>query len=409
MAPTISTGPLARAFGLLACSSALTIALTAAAIGAEVSVFETIPPGEAGQIDETAAIMINLQDKRRKNDHTQNDKLLRGVHPKSHGCVKAELVVNNDIDEKYRVGLFTDPGRKFDAWIRYSNAAALREDDLKPGRDGKRANGSRGMAIKVLNVDGDFIDLDNGEKNQDFLMINTPEFAFPDVRNYLRLNRVLERSDKGDDAGPFFVIPATPPLPPADDPIWNDTWADFQPASDGVATKNTGRVIGEISKHTTKNPLEIQYFGAAPFMLGPDQVMKFSAAPCQEIQQPSLDELLAEDPSVDYLREALTGTMKGEEDICLNFKIQARSNGPDLALTENASTVWQDELSGYEDVARITIPAPQQPDTPEAIDHCENLAFTPWHSLEAHRPIGGINRLRQKVYYSSAKHRLTSE
>jgi hypothetical protein len=405
MASGISTGPLARAFGVLACSSALTIGLTVAAVGAEVSVFETIPPGEAEQIDETAAIMMHLQDLRQKNDPSQHGQLLRGVHPKSHGCVKAEFAVNSDIAEEYRVGLFADPGRKFDAWIRYSNAAALREDDLKPGSDGKRGNGSRGMALKILDVDGEMIDLDNGEHNQDFLMINTPEFAFPDTRNYLRLNRVLERSDKGHDPGPFFTIPGNPPLPAADDSFWGDTWADFQPASDGLATKNSGRVIGEIKKQTVQNPIEIQYFGAAPFMFGPDRVMKFSVAACHEIEQPSLDELLAKYPSENYLREAVTATMKGEENICLNFKLQVRADGPDLDLIENASSTWKDELVGYKDVARITIPAPQEPDTQESIDHCEKLAFTPWHSLQAHRPIGGINRLRQEVYYSSAKHR----
>ena len=114
------------------------------------------------------------------------------MHPKSHGCVKAEFVVNKEIDEKYQVGLFATPGKKFDAWIRYSNAAALVDDDLKIGpRDNERKNGSRGMAIKILNVEGDFLSLDKGQQNQDFLMINTPKFAFPDVRNHLRLNEAL--------------------------------------------------------------------------------------------------------------------------------------------------------------------------------------------------------------------------
>ena len=72
---------------------------------------------------------------------------------------------------------------------------------------------------------------------------------------------------------------------------------------------------------------------------------------------------------------------------------------------EDATTLWPDELTSYEDVARITIPVPQAPDAPEAIEHCEKLAFTPFHSLAAHRPIGGINRLRHEVYESSATHR----
>ena len=39
---------------------------------------------------------------------------------------------------------------------------------------------------------------------------------------------------------------------------------------------------------------------------------------------------------------------------------------------------------------------------------CENLSFTPWHSLPEHRPIGGIIRVRKAVYLavSTLRHRL---
>ena len=159
------------------------------------------------------------------------------------------------------------------------------------------------------------------------------------------------------------------------------------------------------SNATVANPLQVQYFGAAPFLFGEGRAMKFSAAPCEKVPQPSLAELRAANPSPDYLRAALTETMQGQTPICLDFKIQVRSEGLDTTLIEDATTMWPGELSGYDNVARITIPVPQQPDTQESIDHCEKLAFTPWHSLEAHRPIGGINRLRQKVYDGSAAHR----
>ena len=47
------------------------------------------------------------------------------------------------------------------------------------------------MAIKVLDVEGEMLSEDEGRANQDFLMINTPEFAFANVRDYLRLNRIM--------------------------------------------------------------------------------------------------------------------------------------------------------------------------------------------------------------------------
>jgi hypothetical protein len=52
-------------------------------------------------------------------------------------------------------------------------------------------------------------------------------------------------------------------------------------------------------------------------------------------------------------------------------------------------------------VARITIP-PQDFDTDARRQACENLVFTPWHSVTEHQPIGGINRLKLKVYEASA-------
>ncbi len=61
-------------------------------------------------------------------------------------------------------------------------------------------------------------------------------------------------------------------------------------------------------------------------------------------------------------------------------------------------------MSNYQPVARINIPAPQDPTANER-EQCEAMAFSPWHSLAAHRPLGGINRLRQQVYVELAKHR----
>lgn len=39
------------------------------------------------------------------------------------------------------------------------------------------------------------------------------------------------------------------------------------------------------------------------------------------------------------------------------------------------------------------------------VEACEEMAFTPWHALTAHQPLGGINRLRRQVYLGSAIHR----
>src|SRR5215212_2404199 len=81
------------------------------ALATSTAAFEVVPPGEAEQIRATAEIMTKLQDLRAKTVEEQKGILLRGVHPKSHGCVKAEFTINKDIDEKYRIGLFATPGK----------------------------------------------------------------------------------------------------------------------------------------------------------------------------------------------------------------------------------------------------------------------------------------------------------
>lgn len=382
--------------------------------------FETVPAGEAEEIDETSKLGIVLQDKRAREDPSQQGRLLRGVHAKSHGCVKASFVIRDDLDEAHRVGLFAHPGKVYEAWVRFSNAAVLREDDLKADREGKRQNGSRGMAIKVFDVDGDMLSADNGRNNQDFLMINTPEFAFANVRDYLRLNRILERSTRGDDPTPYFLPAALAQLgqqaegEPADvaakrqfleTAIANDPLLKDLSAADMKGTFASAKVAGKIAQQIVRNPMQVQYFGAAPFLFGDGQAMKFSAAPCPATAQIPFENITADDPSKDYLSEALAATMSGDQDIAFDFKIQVRCVDAESLNIEDATTSWPNELANYVDVARIIIPVPQSPHTADALEHCEKLAFSPWHSLAAHRPLGGINRLRQKVYAESACHR----
>jgi hypothetical protein len=58
-------------------------------------------------------------------------------------------------------------------------------------------------------------------------------------------------------------------------------------------------------------------------------------------------------------------------------------------------------------VATIVIP-PQDFTMAEQMDFCENLSFTPWHSLPEHEPLGAINLVRKPVYDtgSAERHRL---
>jgi hypothetical protein len=129
-------------------------------------------------------------------------------------------------------------------------------------------------------------------------------------------------------------------------------------------------------------------------MFGQDRVMKFRASPVSRSDDP---------PNVDdpnYLRTALIERLS-KESVEFDFGLQVRSFDQIDQSTdiENASVEWSDE---FMTVARITIP-PQKFDAPEQRVGCERLFFTPWHGIAAHRPIGGINRLRKAVYIASGR------
>jgi hypothetical protein len=336
--------------------------------------FEVIEDAEEEnrQIEEVANLMRQLLQKR----YAESGNFLRGVHPKSHGCLKAKFEILKDINEDLKVGLFGNAGDSYDAFVRFSNADSLVRHDLRDGE-----NGSRGMAIKIMQVPGDVLNEDSGQSSQDFLMINTPQFAFANIPDYLKLQQVLLQFD--DSPAAFFApLQSPPPSDPAE-------LAAF------MRVKQSFDVVSLIKTIPVANPLEVSYFGAAPFLFGKDRVMRVSVAPrVQPVQA------VPDDAGENYLREAIVATMEKSEDVVFDFKIQVRNAGEDNLHIEDATQFWKTEDFPPETVARLTIPAPQTGEL-----DCTQRFFTPWHSLAAHQPLGGINRLRKAAYIASAKRR----
>jgi hypothetical protein len=82
-----------------------------------------------------------------------------------------------------------------------------------------------------------------------------------------------------------------------------------------------------------------------------------------------------------------------------DFLVQPRA--PTMSV-EDTMTKWKEKAAPFIKVATITIPR-QQFDTPERREFGENLSFTPWHALPAHRPLGAVNRIRRVVYEATSK------
>ena len=342
---------------------------------------ELVPEEEAERI----ANIVDLTARQMQTRYPEGKRTLRGVHPKDHGCVKAKFEVLPTLAAEHSVGVF-QPGAKYDAFIRFSNAEVRVSPDSTRDDSGKPVHGSRGMAIKLLGVAGESLLPLHGALTQDFVMVNQPAFAFANVEDYQLLSQVL--LDNNDDAKKFFVERFTTGTP-----------------AQKMRAKRTQEIVGRIRANAVRDgaffeppasPVDNPYFSAAPFLFGAGRVMKFRAEPVER----SMDPPNVDDPN--YLRTALIKRLETET-VVFDFAIQVRSADQlELATDiENASTEWDD---AYVSVARITIP-PQDFDAPEQRVKCERLFFTPWHGITEHRPLGGINRLRKAVYLGSGKHR----
>jgi hypothetical protein len=132
-----------------------------------------------------------------------------------------------------------------------------------------------------------------------------------------------------------------------------------------------------------------------PYLLG-ERAVKFSVRPCGSDVIPKLPRV-----GPHFLRENMRtelSTSSNPSGRCFAFGIQLRLEGAEAAMPiEDPTVEWRESQSPFLQVARVEIPA-QQFDSPAQNEFCENLSFTPWHTLPAHRPLGGINRVRKVVY-----------
>jgi hypothetical protein len=292
----------------------------------------------------------------------------RDAHPKATGFVKAEFRVNEILPPALAQGVFV-PGKVYQAWVRFSNAAGdpTRSDDNDDGR---------GMAIKLLGVPGaKLLENEREASTQDFVMINHPVFLANDPHRYLSL---VEKATSGR-----LLDKLTIPF--------------------ALGLKGTLRAK-ELGSGKISNPLQVRYFSAVPYQLGVGpgrQAVKFSVMPASAEVDP-----MPAQPGPDYLREAMKRTL-AERDVSLRFLVQPRTS--DAMSVEDSMTVWDEAQAPFLEVATIHIPR-QDFDTPERNRIGEDIAYSPWHSLPEHRPLGSTNRLRKLIYdrISRVRHEMNS-
>jgi len=318
-----------------------------------MSLLETISPDEQKLSEDLLRILTLML----RKEYPKGKTVLRDAHPKSHGLVKAEFVVP-DLPQELKVGLFSKQGN-YKAYIRFSNGA-------KPQPD---KNGDiRGVGIKIFGVEGE--PCVDGEKNtQDFLLINSPVLPAGNPKDYFDL---FTSSMSGNPLKYFL-----------------NGWNPFEWKIGDLL------ILNDIRSMKVPSPLSLKYYSTTPYAWN-DGAVKYAIFPTGDFTKNVVN-----DSSENYLREQMKKELS-EKASSFDFFIQIG----DLKVhpIENASALWDERRAPFQKVATINIPK-QDFDTSEQNILAENLSFDPWHSLLAHKPLGGINRMRKVAYFGITKYR----
>ena len=289
----------------------------------------------------------------------------RDVHSKAHGCVRALVDIASGIDARFQQGVFAQAGKQYRAWIRFSNGNTV------PQSDGK--GDARGMAIKLMGVEGPkLLAPEQTADTQDFVLINSPVFFIRNVAEYAKFTRILA---DGSRLGYFFNQNSPNPF------TWN--------IRDMMLALKT-------LKKAPDSLLHEQFFSLSAYKLGHLNV-KVSASACTAKPVVSPDR---KDPN--FLRSQMKSEL-AQADGCFNLMVQPQVAGKNMPV-EDPTVRWKESDSPFVKLATITVPR-QEFDTQQQNDFCDALSFNPWHSLEAHRPIGGLNRIRKAVYLEDSRYR----
>jgi len=278
----------------------------------------------------------------------------RGFHAKSHGCLSGELQLDPHRDPRTRFGVFADDAGTRRVVVRFSNGVGWKQGDSELD--------ARGMAVKVLDVPGPKYQPDE-QNTQDFLMTNTP---VPVGRDSVEFMEFAKANVKGRAAGLLFLV------------------------------GHASNVAAALSRATPVDSMVTErYWSGSAYHLGAHQAVKIATRPCDLhlVREPNRS-------SDDYLREDLVVAAK--DGICMQMYVQFQVD-PTRTPIENASRIWEETDAPIVPVARVVMPP--QTIASASTPACDQLSFTPWHAIPAHKPMGNINRARRFVYDASRVYR----
>jgi hypothetical protein len=300
---------------------------------------------------------------------------VRSVHAKSHGLLHGKVTVLENKRPELAQGLFAKAA-SYEAILRLSTIPGdiLHDDVSVP----------RGLAIKVLNVPGARLAGSEDATTQDFLLVNGPAFGSPNAKPFLRALKLLAAStDKAEGAKKVFSA------------ALRGLESVVEAAGGKSATLMT------LGGHPRTNILGETFYSQVPCRYG-DYMAKVCVAPASAELLALKNKPLAAHGH-DAIRDAVVEHF-AKAGAAWELRVQLCRDLESMPV-EDAAKVWPEDQSPYMTVARIDVPPQTGWNAELSREIDDGMSFSPWHGLEAHRPLGSVMRLRKAAYEMSAAFR----
>ncbi|UXY14854.1 LodA/GoxA family CTQ-dependent oxidase [Chitiniphilus purpureus] len=283
------------------------------------------------------------------------DPATRPVFLRLHGVAHGRLVIDPDLPEALKVGVFAQ-APEYPVWVRFSA-------DVQPGVPDLK--GTTGIAIKLFGVTGPkLLAPDEAATTHDFILQNHDVFFVDTAKDMCEFTC---QSLHGN----------------------SDDYLKAHPV--------TQQVLNEMEK-VVDSALTTPYWSVLPSCFGEGRFVKYKleplSAPAAEAQPDFNDPF--------YLRADLQARL-GKGPARFRFLVQFQTDEHDMPL--DAATVrWSETASPPVQLGILELPQQDLGERGQAT-YGENLAYNPWHALPEHRPVGSIAEARKVVYRASAANR----
>ena len=284
------------------------------------------------------------------------DPVLRPVFLKPHGVARGTFTVRPELAPDVRVGILA--GSSYPVWVRFSSDTVPSAPDLRT---------TVGIGIKLFHVPGTkILEPETDATTHDFLLQNHDVFFVDTAVDMCRFTRA------GVVDGDYAA------------------YLDAHP--------ETKQILADMDK-VVPSVLGTTYWSGLPFAFGQDRFVKYKLVPSGPLG-PAPPGVSASDPN--YLAADARARLL-EVGASFDFCVQFRTD-PERMPLDRATVRWDESVSPPVHVATITLAAQDIAARGHAA-YGENLAFSTWHALPEHAPVGSIAETRKIVYQASADRR----